>query len=51
MFDLYNNLYKLGLMKASDIQDIVTYLPTFGLTPLDYEKITGQAWPKEQETT
>ncbi|WP_419154085.1 hypothetical protein [Weissella viridescens] len=47
MVELYRNLYKLGLMKDSDIQDIVTYMPLFGLTPLDYESITGKEWPKE----
>ena len=51
MFDLYNNLYKYGLMKASDIRDMVIYLPAFGLTPLDYEKITGKSWNDEEAKT
>ncbi|MGX7050575.1 hypothetical protein ACWN56_05085 [Weissella viridescens] len=51
MFDLYNNLYKYGLMKASDIKDMVIYLPAFGLTPLDYEKITGKSWTDEEAKT
>ncbi|MHA7611521.1 hypothetical protein ACX2QB_04025 [Weissella viridescens] len=51
MFDLYNNLYKYGLMKASDIKDMVIYLTAFGLTPLDYEKITGKSWNEEETKT
>lgn len=51
MVELYKNLYKMGLMKAGDIEDIVIYLPLFKLTPLDYEEITGQPWPDKKETT
>lgn len=49
MVDLYKNLFKMGLMSASDIEDMVIYMPAFGLTPLDYETITGQPWPKKTE--
>lgn len=38
-------------MKASDIRDMVIYLPAFGLTPLDYEKITGKSWNDEEAKT
>ena len=51
MFEIYDHLYKLGGIKASDIKDIVTYLPAFGLTPLDYEKITGKYWNEEETKT
>ncbi|MBM7617241.1 hypothetical protein JOC36_000790 [Weissella uvarum] len=45
MKEMYKNFYKMGLMSAQDIYDMVIYLPAFGFTPLDYEEITGQTWP------
>ncbi|MBS0949508.1 hypothetical protein JK159_03830 [Weissella minor] len=49
MVELYRNLFKMGLMTANDIEDIVIYMPLFGVTPLDYEQITGQSWPKDKQ--
>lgn len=51
MFEIYDHLYKLGGIKASEIKDIVIYLTAFGLTPLDYEKITGKSWNDEEAKT
>lgn len=51
MFEIYDHLYKLGAVKASELKDIVTYLTAFGLTPLDYEKITGKPWNEEETNT
>ena len=51
MFEIYDHLYKLVMIKASEIKDIVIYLTAFGLTPLDYEKITGKSWNDEEAKT
>ncbi|MCB6840907.1 hypothetical protein LIX87_07840 [Weissella viridescens] len=51
MFEIYDHLYKLGGVKASELKEIVTYLTEFGLTPLDYEKITGKSWNEEESKT
>lgn len=49
MLEVYKNLYKMGLMSASDIEDMVIYMPIFGFKPLDYEEITDQPWPDKKE--
>ncbi|MCB6839405.1 hypothetical protein LIX87_00040 [Weissella viridescens] len=51
MFETYEHLYKIGGVKASELKEIVTYLTEFGLTPLDYEKITGKSWNDEESKT
>lgn len=49
MVEVYKNLYKMGLMSASDIEDMVIYMPFFGFKPLDYEEITGKSWPVDKQ--
>ncbi|MHA7611245.1 hypothetical protein [Weissella viridescens] len=51
MFEIYDHLYKLGGIKASELKEIVIYLTAFNLTPLDYEKITGKPWNEEETNT
>ncbi|WP_270621834.1 hypothetical protein [Weissella viridescens] len=51
MKEMYKTYYKAGEFDAEFIRFTVKYMPAFGLTPLDYEEITGQNWPKEQATT
>lgn len=49
MKEMYKKFYKMGLMSAQDIYNMVIYLPAFGFTPLDYEEITGKPWPNKTE--
>lgn len=44
MKKMYMDLYKKGLLTADNLRDIVNYLPLMGLTPLDWEEITGESW-------
>lgn len=48
MRETYKRLYRMGLMTADDIRDIVIYLPAFKLTELDYEYITGLPWKVDE---
>lgn len=49
MKNMYHDLYNKKLMTADDLRDVVEYLPLMGLTPLDWEEITGLPWEKESK--
>lgn len=49
MFDLYKNYFIMGSIDADFLRDVILLMPAMGLTPLDYEKITGQDWPDKKE--
>ncbi|MCW0952994.1 hypothetical protein OIT44_02770 [Weissella ceti] len=49
MRETYKRLYRMGLMTPEEVYDIVVYLPTFKLEELDYEYITGQKWPSNED--
>lgn len=36
--------YQMGLLSKKTIFNIVSYMPIFGLTKLDYEEITGEKY-------
>ncbi|WP_307994756.1 hypothetical protein [uncultured Weissella sp.] len=49
MKEMYETYYKSGDMDAEMIRFTVLYMPAFGLTPLDFEDITGQPWKQETQ--
>lgn len=51
MVEVYKNLYRMGIIDAQIIEDMVIYVPDFGFTPLDYENITGKPWPQDKQMT
>lgn len=42
--DIYMRYYQMGLLSKKTIFNIVSYMPIFGLTKLDYEEITGEKY-------
>ncbi|WP_419155249.1 hypothetical protein [Weissella minor] len=48
MVEMFKGFYRMG-MPAETIYITVVGMPAFGLTPLDYEEITGQPWPDKKE--
>ena len=44
MNQMFKTYYKSGELDAEFIRFTVLHMPAFGLTPLDYEEITGQPW-------
>ena len=48
MREMYKDMFKKKLLSADDLRDIVVYLPLMGLTPLDWEHITGLSWEVDE---
>lgn len=48
MREMYKDMFKKKLLSADDLRDIVVYLPLMGLSPLDWEYITGLTWEVDE---